>query len=374
MAVRKEWEKETSKQLCFWHDCFVMVVCIGGASALCALLLPISSTDSHVPLIFVLAVLLTARYTKGYWFGLVTALLAVLGVNYVFTYPYFDLNFTITGYPLTFVCFLGVAVMTSTLTSQIRESERARMEGEREKMRSNLLRAISHDLRTPLTSISGVLNTLQENDENLTAEERCSLAADAKMDADWLINMVENLLSITRIGGDETPKLHKEPQAAEEVISEAVTRFRKMYPKQMVEVRIPEQLLMVPMDAMLIEQVIMNLLVNVALHGGSGVKVTLSLSWDKGYAKFSFDDNGKGFEAETLRRLMAGQSPHGQESRAEDTKRTMGIGLSVCKTIVNVHGGNLTVKNRPEGGASVAFTLPAEEEEIYGTEAEDSDC
>ena len=83
----------------FWHDCFVMVVCIGGASALCALLLPISSTDSHVPLIFVLAVLLAARYTTGYWFGLVTALLAVLGVNYVITYPYFDLNFTMTATP-----------------------------------------------------------------------------------------------------------------------------------------------------------------------------------------------------------------------------------------------------------------------------------
>lgn len=367
-------KKEVIQLPRFWHDCFVMVGCIGGASVLCALLQPISSTDSHVPLIFVLAVLLTARYTKGYWFGLVTALLAVLGVNYAFTYPYFDLNFTMTGYPLTFVCFFGVGITTSTLTTQIRESERTRMESEREKMRSNLLRAVSHDLRTPLTSISGALNTLRESDPNLTEEERCLLAADAKADADWLINMVENLLSITRIGGDETPDIHKEPQAAEEVIGEAVTRFRKIYPKQDVEVRIPDQLLMVPMDAMLIEQVIINLLVNVALHGGKGVRVVLSLSWEDGYAKFAFDDNGSGFEPEILRRLLTGQSPHDRESRTGDVRRTMGIGLSVCKTIVNVHGGRLTFKNRPEGGASVVFTLPAEEEGIYGTETEDPDC
>ena len=358
----------------FWHDCCIMFVSIVGASTLCALLLPISSSDSHVPLIFVLAVFLTARYTGGYWFGLVTAVLAVLCVNYVFTYPYFELNFSLTGYPLTFLCFLGVSIMTSTLTTQLRQSERARMEGEREKMRSNLLRAISHDLRTPLTSISGALNALQENGENLTAEERCALATDAKMDADWLIGMVENLLSITRIGGDENPDIHKELQAAEEVIGEGVARFRKMYPKQTVEVRIPDRLLMVPMDAMLIEQVIINLLINAALHGGKDIRVILTLSWEDGYARFSFEDNGKGFEPETLRRLQAGQSPHERGSRAEDAKRTMGIGLSVCKTIVNVHGGSLIIGNRPEGGATVTCTLPAKEEEIYGPETEDFDC
>lgn len=367
-------KKEKCKASGFWHDCFVMAGCIGGASALCALLLPISSTDSHVPLIFVLAVLLTARYTKGYWFGLATALLAVLGVNYVFTYPYFDFNFTMTGYPLTFLCFLVVAVVTSTLTSQIRESERARRESEREKIRANLLRAISHDLRTPLTSISGVLNTLQENDEQLTAEERCALAADARMDAEWLITMVENLLSITRIGEEGTPGLRTELQAAEEVIGEAVSRFRKMYPHQQVEVHIPDRLLLVAMDAMLIEQVIINLLVNVALHGGEGAKAVLTLLDENGFAVFRIDDNGKGFDDLVLRRLLDGQNPNSGENCAEDTRRTMGIGLSVCRTIINVHGGSLTVRNRLEGGASVRFTLPAREEEFYGTEAEDPDC
>ena len=194
----------------FWRDCFVFFVCIVGAAALCALLLPVSSSDSHVPLVFVLAVFLTARHTEGYGFGLISAVLAVLCVNYIFTYPYFELNFTMTGYPVTFLCFFGVAMMTGALTTQLRRSERDRMEGEREKIRSNLLRAISHDLRTPLTSIIGTLNVLQENGANLSEWERCTLAADAKTDAEWLINMVENLLSITRIGGAVEPNVHKD--------------------------------------------------------------------------------------------------------------------------------------------------------------------
>lgn len=355
------------------HDCLVTVGSVGGAAAVCALLQTISETDFHVPLIFVLAVLLTSCYTEGYLFGLVTAVLAVLGVNYVFTYPYFALNFSMTGYPLTFLCFLIVSVIASTLTSQIRETERARIEVEREKIRSNLLRAISHDLRTPLTSIVGSLNTILENDGHLTTQERCSLAGDAKAEAEWLINVVENLLSITRIGGDGAPRIQKEPQAAEEVISEAVSRFRKMYSGFSVEVRVPDQLLIVPMDAMLIEQVIINLLVNAALHGSGATKAVLSLSERDDCACFCVFDNGQGFHPEVLRRLSLGQSPNGQAVRSEDTRRSMGIGLSVCRTIVDVHGGRMSFGNRPGGGASVIFTLPLGEENYSDTETENPD-
>lgn len=371
--LRLTLKKKVGSPARFRHDCLVSVGSIGGAAAVCALLQTISETDFHVPLIFVLAVFLTSCYTEGYLFGLVTAVLAVLGVNYVFTYPYFALNFSMTGYPLTFLCFLIVSIITSTLASQIRESERARIEVEREKIRSNLLRAISHDLRTPLTSIVGSLNTILENDDHLTTQERCSLAGDAKTEAEWLINMVENLLSITRIGGDGSPNIQKEPQAAEEVISEAVSRFRKMYSGLSVEVRVPDQLLIVPMDAMLIEQVIINLLVNTALHGDGATKAVLSLTRGNGFSYFCIVDDGKGFHPEVLRRLSLGQSPNRQEVRSEDVRRSIGIGLSVCRTIVDVHGGSMSFGNRPGGGASVIFTLPLGEEDYNGTEAEDSD-
>lgn len=353
------------------HNILVVLACIGGASLLCTPLQLISDTDSHVPVIFVLAVFMASRYTSGYWYGLITAVLAVLGVNYAFTYPYLALNFTMTGYPLTFICFLGVSLMTSAMTSRIGEGEKARMEGERERMRANLLRAISHDLRTPLTGIVGALNTVLDSGEHLDTEESRALLAGAKLDAEWMITMVENLLSITRVGG-EAPEIHKELQAAEEVISEAVSRFRKQYSCPTVEVRVPDELLMVPMDAMLIEQVILNLLVNTALHGGA-TKAALSLSREGNLAWFSVTDNGTGFPPEVLRRLIEGQSPHDQTPRGQDTRRTMGIGLMVCRTIAAAHGGRLMFENRKRGGACVAFALPLDREDTYGTEAENSD-
>ena len=130
---------------------------------------------------------------------------------------------------------------------------------------------------------------------------------------------------------------------------------------------------MVPMDAMLVEQVIINLLVNAALHGEKTETVVLTLSKDGDFARVSVEDDGNGFHTEVLRRLQAGQSPHGQGTRSEDARRTMGIGLSVCKTIVNAHGGSFLIGNRPGGGAFASFTLPMDEEGEYGTETEDPD-
>lgn len=106
-----------------------------------------------MPLLFVLAVLFISRFTDGYIYGLVASMVAVVGVNYVFTYPYFEFNFTITGYPLTFLSMLAVSISVGTLTTQIKQQEQIKLEVEKEKMRANLLRAVSHDIRTPLTSL-----------------------------------------------------------------------------------------------------------------------------------------------------------------------------------------------------------------------------
>ena len=120
------------------------------------------------------------------------SLIAVVGVNFVFTYPYFALNFTITGYPLTFLVMLVVAVTVSTMTTQIKNQEKVRLEAEREKMRGNLLRAVSHDIRTPLTSILAAASGILDNYDVLGAAEKRELIEDMKKEAQWLIRMVEN--------------------------------------------------------------------------------------------------------------------------------------------------------------------------------------
>lgn len=339
-------------------DTAITLVCFALATVVCAALKPISDSDSHVPLVFVLTLLIISTMTDGYFYGFLGSVIAVFGVNYAFTYPYFHLNFSLTGYPLTFICMFAVSILTCTLTSRVRESEKVKMEAEKEKMRANLLRAISHDFRTPLTSIIGSINVVQENGDLLPEKDKLALLSDARSDAEWLINMVENLLSITRIGADPGARLHKELQPVEEVLGEAVVRFRKQYPELKVIVSVPDQVLMVPMDAVLIEQVIMNLLVNSAIHGKSATCVTLSVKTAGSSALFTVSDDGGGIPPKKLDQLFEGYSTHPVTRTVDDATRTMGIGLSVCKTIIAAHGGEMSAQNRPEGGAELCFTLP----------------
>ena len=338
-----------------WRDTLVTLGIIALASGLCAVLRFFSDSDFHVPLIFVLATLLVSLMTTGYLYGTAASIIAVFGVNIVFTYPYFRLNFSLTGYPLTFVCMFAVSIITCTLASRVKESERVRIEAEREKMRANLLRAISHDFRTPLTSMIGSINVVRESGDILTAADKNKLLDDAKSEAEWLINMVENLLSITRIGTDPNTALHTEPQVVEEVLWEAASRFRRQYPDFRVDIRIPEDLLLVEMDAVLIEQVILNLLINAAIHGKTATEATLSVARDDGFAVFAVEDNGRGIPPEKLAHLFDGYAV--RRGGENDSTRTMGIGLSVCSTIVTAHGGAMQAENTPRG-ARLSFTLP----------------
>ena len=184
-----------------WRDLLVSAAILLCATGACALLHQTADTiDGFASPVYVLAVLLISRFTSGYLFGLIAAVLGVIGVNYVFTYPYMAFNFTISGYPLTMFTFLVVSLVTSTLTTKTKEQDRLRMENEKVKMRADLLRSVSHDIRTPLTSIMGATSAILENPALSPAEQQ-SLLVDVRDDAQWLIRVVENLLSITRIGG-----------------------------------------------------------------------------------------------------------------------------------------------------------------------------
>ena len=153
---------------------------------------------SNIALIYILAVFLTARYTTGYLYGLFASLFGVVCVNFLFTYPFFQLDFTLTGYPITFVAMFTISSVTSALTSNMKvqakllsEHDKMLMDAEKEKMRANLLRAISHDLRTPLTSIIGSGAVYLENSSRLTDLEKTDLVSHILEDSNWLLNMVE---------------------------------------------------------------------------------------------------------------------------------------------------------------------------------------
>lgn len=336
------------------RGCLLTAAALGLAAALCSLLRRFGEGDTYVGLLFVLAVACVSRWTEGYFWGVFASFLGVICVNYVFTYPYWEFNFTTTGYPLTFVTLLAVALMISTMTTQIKRQERLRLETEREAVRADLLRAMSHDIRTPLTSIVGNTAAVLENADTLSEEQRRTLLEDVNEDAQWLIRMVENILSITRIRGEQT--LSTEREAAEEVAGEAARKFDRRFPDVRVSVEVPDEVLLVPMDATLIEQVILNLMENAAIHGGAAA-IRLRVERKGADAVFSVSDDGRGIPKEKLATLFdAARS--GAAGGGTDGKKNMGIGLSVCRAIVKAHGGAMYGENLPDGGASFCFHLP----------------
>ena len=343
------------------RDCVVCVFLFLFSSVLCLLLrqLDPNNDTSYVAMIFLLEVFLTAFLTDGYVFGVLAAILSVLAVDYAFTAPYWKVSFVITGFPLTFFVMLFISVATSMITSRARKLTALAREAERQQIYANLLRAVSHDIRTPLTGIVGTTNVLLEEDGKLSQQQRRELLTDANEDAQWLIRVVENLLSITRLGAENT-RLHKTMEAVEEVVEGAVEKFARRYPQIRVSVELPEEVLMVPMDPLLIQQVLTNLLENAALHGGdvSTVKVTqqrIGQDW----AAITVTDDGQGIRPEKLDTIFDGSMPG--EARS-DTKRNMGIGLSVCRTVALAHGGRISAKNEQGGGASFCLELPMKEE------------
>lgn len=321
----------------------------------------------NIAMVYVLALFLVARYTDGYLFGLLFAAVSVASVNYFFTFPYGNLNFTIEGYQVTFAGMLIIAMITSAMTTNMKkqaeelaEQEKQLMEAQKEKMRANLLRAVSHDIRTPLTGIIGNSASYLEMEDSLTAEEKRDLVSHIQDDANWLLNMVENLLSVTRID-NETAQVAKAEEAVDEVIASSIARFRKRFPEAQVKVQVPKEIVLVMMDAMLIEQVILNILQNAALHAHSRKPLELCVSTDEKQVVFHIRDYGDGIDESKLNSIFDGEG-YKRTTEETDAYKGMGIGLSICKTIVLAHGGEIWALNH-EDGAEFCFSLPREMEE-----------
>ena len=322
---------------------------------------------ANITVLYTLALILIALKTSGYIYGIIASIFCVFAVNYFFSYPYFRLNFTLDGYPVTFAGMLTIALITGAVTTSLKqqqqaisEREKQLAEADKEKLRANLLRAVSHDLRTPLTSIIGSADSYLENREELSETECTELVSNIREDSEWLLNMVENLLTVTRINSSSADKVKKSAEVVEEVVSEAILRLQKRIPDAVIHVSMPNNFLMIPMDPTLIEQVLINLMENAVQHGKTTTRIELRLSSAGGLAVFEVADNGCGIEKELLPHLFEGYLTRDQEE-ISDQRRNMGIGLSVCMSIVQAHGGTMRAENRKKGGALLQFSLPLEE-------------
>lgn len=322
------------------------------------LLVELYATKTMTPMIFVLGVFLVSWRTQGYLWGIAASLISVLAVNWAFTYPYWAFDLISPECISSAVVMLIVAVMTGALTTRLKQQEKLKAEAETERMRGNLLRAVSHDLRTPLTSIYGACDLMLESYDDLTRDQHRKMLKDVRSDAQWLRRMVENLLSVTRVDADKV-RLAKQPTVLEELMDALLVKFHKHYPDQAVLVDLPEEFISIPMDAMLIEQVLMNLLENAVFHAEGMKHLWLRVHIKGNKAVFTVEDDGCGIPEERKKYLFTGL--RSSEMPADTGRSNMGIGLSVCRTIIKAHGSDIKVKNRTAGGASFSFALEMEE-------------
>lgn len=315
--------------------------------------------QEHITTIFAFAVFLISLLTEGYVYGVVSAVVSMLAVNYAFTYPYFALNFTIPVNLISAVIMVTVAILTGMLTTKIKLHEATKAESERERMRANLLRAVSHDLRTPLTTIYSASSMLRDKRKNLTEQQQDEMLQSIQEDSEWLIRMVENLLSVTRIDSGKI-KIIKTPTILDELVDSVMTKFLARYPGQDIILDIPDEIVVIPVDTILIEQVLINLLENAVLHAQGMTRLSLRVFTLGKQAIFEVMDNGCGISEDRMKNIFTG-CYEAQEDTSDGRKRNAGIGLSVCATIIKAHGGEISAENRRSGGALFRFTLETED-------------
>lgn len=243
------------------------------------------------------------------------------------------------------------------------ERENIRIAMEREHLRSNLLRAISHDLRTPLTGIVGGSGVIIENIDHLDKASIKKLVKGINEEALWLNNLVENILNMTRIGEGKLV-LERYGEVVDDVIYEALSHVSNLVNERDLEVIMPEDVVVLPMDGKLIVQVIINLLTNAIKHTEENGHIILKVYTKGKYAIFEVADNGKGIDESIKERLFEGFVS--LSNKIIDGKRGMGLGLAICKGIIEAHNGYITADESSEGGALFTFALPLNEGEENG--------
>ena len=481
--MRKDRKQRMIRHL---YSALLSIVLIAAATAVGTLFRAAGFPETNIVIIYMLAVLLCARFTTGFVYGLAVSVIATAAFNFFFTAPYHSLQVYDPDYLVTFAVMTTVSLLTSALTSRVKKSVleialreketqalyvltnrlsetesteeiarvtvesirdvfqtraeliwfddsgisetaltqrledtdgdcltdgenciwpingresrlgllripaeagqqlgknqkkllwsmlecaalavdqfraaqerlRYREESEHERYRGNLLRAISHDLRTPLSGIMGTSEMIRDMSQE--DDPRHALAQGIWDDADWLRSLVENILNLTRLE-DGRLVLQKQPEAVEEIIANALEHIAKRAPEREIGVDIPEDLLLVPMDARLIVQVLVNLLDNAIKHTAPEREIRIAVQRDGTDAVFCVADRGDGISPEDLPYIFR-TFYTSRHSRA-DAKRGIGLGLAICDAIVKAHGGTIRAENRTDGGALFRFTLPME--------------
>ncbi|MBQ3194739.1 MAG: sensor histidine kinase KdpD [Oscillospiraceae bacterium] len=257
---------------------------------------------------------------------------------------------------------LGDCALALENSRNAREKEEATLRAENEKLRATLLRSISHDLRTPLTAISGNASILLSDGEELDAGTKRQMYEDIYDDSAWLQNLVENLLAVTKIE-EGRMELKMQPHLAEEIVSEAMQHISRKASEHHITVEHQNELLLAQCDARLMVQVIINLVDNAIKYTPVGSHILIFTRQEDTEAVFGVSDNGPGIPDGEKTQVF--QMFYTGSTAVADSRRSLGLGLSLCKSIVAAHGGEITVSDNQPAGAVFIVSIPAGEVEVH---------
>ncbi len=338
----------------------VTIVIILAATLIGFLFHSLHFTEANIITIYILGVLLTSLFTKNYICSGISSLASVLLFNFLFTEPRLSFRAYESGYPVTFGIMLFASLMTGTLANRLashaKQSAEAALLAKNEQLRANLLRSISHDLRTPLTSISGNAENLLVNGKAMEESDVKVILNDIYEDSIWLIRLMENLLSITKIGEGQA-KINLTTELVEEVISESLRHIHCT--SHVIETDLGEDILLAQMDARLISQVIVNLIDNAIKYSPEGTMIRLTARKERDKIIVSVYDNGPGIEDEAKSKVF--EMFYTGDNHIADCRRSMGLGLALCKAIMSLHNGSIAVRDNVPTGSIFYFTLPISE-------------
>jgi K+-sensing histidine kinase KdpD len=287
--------------------------------------------------------------------ALVNAVLAVVSFHYFCIPPFDSFRVADPNSAVTLAGMLAVALVTTTLTVNIRRQaavrEKAEMEVQKERTRNSLLSAVSHDLKTPLASIYGAATSLLEEEGRLTAPQRHDLAQSISSESERLNRLLTNLLEMTRL--DSGRKLSSNWHPLEEILGAALTQMERALRPRTVNTDIPSNLPLVFVDDVLLEQVFVNLLENAVKYTPQGMPISVSAHAERGQIEVTVIDGGPGFAADDVDHVFEKFF----RGKVEGV-RGVGLGLAICKAIIELHEGTISATNVGTGGACIRFTLP----------------
>jgi len=339
---------------------FIMIIAI--ATIINSIFDSFGVHDSNLIMVYILAVILIAVFTEGYFLTLLGPLTVVLLFNFFFTEPRLTFSTYDTQYPLTLLIMLIISLIATILTTRLKkeillskqvteEKQKVEMQAHSENLKSNILKSISHDVRTPLTSIIGCIETVLEND-SLSEDVKRQLLIDAYDDTTWMIRLIENILNVTKIQ-DGRLNLSLNEETIDDIISEAVKRTKKIIKTRKLLIELPNELVTVNVDIQLIVQVLINLIENAVNHTSKNGVISVSSLVNDTTVLIAVEDNGSG--------INPLDAPHIFEmfyTSVQDGSRGIGLGLSICRSIIVAHGGTIQIDESELNGAKFTFSLP----------------